>query len=63
MTIVYVTGAGDRYHASRDCLGLQSGQQGGEAQGYELREIVEIDLSSAIAAGKTRCGTCGGTAP
>ncbi|MEV4111418.1 hypothetical protein [Nonomuraea sp. NPDC049695] len=61
VTRVWMTEAGDRYHASRDCLGLQAGQQGGEAQGYKLREIVEMDLNAASAAGKTACGTCGGT--
>jgi hypothetical protein len=63
MTCVYVTGAGDRYHASDDCIGLRSGQEGGQAQGYDLREIVDMELSSAIAAGKTACKSCGGTTP
>lgn len=60
MAKVWVTGAGDRYHTTRNCLGLESGQAGGEAQGYELREPVEMDLNVAEAAGKTACGTCGG---
>ncbi|TXK35410.1 hypothetical protein [Nonomuraea sp. C10] len=61
MTLVWMTGAGDRYHASPDCLALKAGQEGGLAQGYELRDIDNVDLDEARTRGRIACGTCGGT--
>lgn len=61
MPVVHMTEAGDCYHKSPDCQGLRSGQEGGAVQGYELRPVVEVSLEAAVAAGKDRCGVCGGS--
>lgn len=58
MTRVWMTEAGDRHHTTPDCFALKAGQEGGRAQGYDLRDIVEVDLNEARTAGKTACGTC-----
>jgi hypothetical protein len=60
MTRVYVTEAGDRYHSSENCRDLNVGQRSGEGRNYEIRPIVQMDLSEAVAK-KTPCKTCGGT--
>ena len=61
MTRVYVTETGDAYHSSEGCRDLNAGQQSGQAQGFEVRPIVEMGLDEATAKGKKPCGTCGGT--
>ncbi|RSN12829.1 hypothetical protein DMB42_11670 [Nonomuraea sp. WAC 01424] len=61
MTHVWVTGEGDCYHSSPDCIGLTSGQEGGAVQNYTLHPPVRMELSKALAKRKKPCGTCGGT--
>jgi hypothetical protein len=58
---VYVAGAGDCYHASEECRDLNAGQKSGQAQGYDVRPLIKMSLSEAVAEGKKPCGTCGGT--
>ncbi|WP_326755105.1 hypothetical protein OH738_10750 [Streptomyces hirsutus] len=58
---VWMTAEGDRYHAREDCRGLVSGQQGGEAQGFELRPVEQLQAGQAEQRGKTACGICGGS--
>ncbi|GAA4962097.1 hypothetical protein HD597_002011 [Nonomuraea thailandensis] len=47
MITVYVTAQGDKYHSAPDCIGLTSGQEGGEVQDYNLNPIVPKDLEEA----------------
>jgi hypothetical protein len=58
MSTVYVSGQGDCYHSRQDCPALLRGQQGAAAQGQELRRIVPMGLSKAVAAGKDECDEC-----
>ncbi|GAA2215562.1 hypothetical protein GCM10009850_110300 [Nonomuraea monospora] len=48
MPLVSMTEAGDRYHSSRDCIGLQAGQDGGAVQGYELRPVVKVAAGGGV---------------
>jgi hypothetical protein len=56
---VWVSGKGDKFHVREECSSLASGQDGGEAQGYELHRVVPMSLADAQAAGKKPClGDC-----
>lgn len=42
---------GDRYHLSRDCPGLVSGQRSAEAQeGYEPKQVIRFESAAEAAA-------------
>ncbi|MEV6983321.1 hypothetical protein AB0M95_18980 [Sphaerisporangium sp. NPDC051017] len=61
MNELIATGAGDAYHAREDCWGLLAGRSGGEAQGYDLHEILRFgSAEQAEAAGYRPCGVCVG---
>lgn len=47
MTTVHVTAQGDKYHTDPACIGLTSGQEGGQAQNYNLNPVIPKDLEEA----------------
>ncbi|MFC7380624.1 hypothetical protein [Sphaerisporangium rhizosphaerae] len=59
MNELVATGAGDAYHVTEDCWGLQAGRSGGEAQGYALHDVLRFpNRGQAEAAGFRPCGIC-----
>ena len=52
------TDASERYHDTDACWGFRVGQQGGEALGFEIRDIRSVSIAEAEAEGKTPCKVC-----
>jgi hypothetical protein len=59
---VYITAAGERYHADPECAHITGPQNTARTMGWTVHPVEEVTLAEAKQRGKARpCPTCGGT--
>jgi hypothetical protein len=57
-TNVIWTGAGDRYHATRECPKLHTGVRSAEVHGRKVHPQNTTSVETALQAGRTKCPHC-----